>query len=724
MFLIFAVVLPFIWLPKDYIFISEEDNFANYQNTIYRSIYAWTPSLNAGNPVSPVDHSSIIPNGIFFYILSSFNIPNHLIQKIYLFLIIFITFFSISIFLRVFTKNKLIIFSCAIFYYFSFYTKSTIFYSAKMSQLILIPLFFVFFYKYLETKKIKYSIYNFFSLFFFQIIITNLANLIPTLGIYFLVIPFFILKNRITFSFFLKEYLLKILLFFLPLLPIFLYQFFIYYFAYIFDNSIETIRSSHTFSAYNSPLNLIYQLRGAWWETVSFEGTSYNPWYWFYNHPLMILSSFLLLIITIIPFYKIKNKALYIFWLVVFLFSILFASGISFIPNLYQWMSQYLPFFYIFREPWAKFTPLIIFSFSVLLAVSLESFKKRYLICLILIIIIIRSFPFFSQNFIDYNTKRFSIPVVKLPQFWFDYEKWSLKNRNSTVLSLPINYFRRNWYKEDVGNANHPLARLFGYTNVIYDMPNNNFGLLLNYFIERKNTNFIKIANIDYGLLQNDIKYDDINYLADQKKYDNSLRGYFFSTQSASFGNRLFIYKIKPEFKVDKIYLANDIYKIKDLDNLINFVSQPTFNRGSTLFMKSQNTNKKNEFITNYIDQYQKSGERGEIGYQMINPTRYKINLKNISKSVFLVFAVNYHPGWKIYTDDGKSISDEYHFMANGYANSWFINRNGVCKKTNCSLTIEYWPQRLFYIGLIIGCVTLISCLSYLAWFWIWRSKI
>ena len=63
--------------------------------------------------------------------------------------------------------------------------------------------------------------------------------------------------------------------------------------------------------------------------------------------------------------------------------------------------------------------------------------------------------------------------------------------------------------------------------------------------------------------------------------------------------------------------------------------------------------------------------------------------------------------------------------MVNGYANSWIIDPDDICKNKgfcrknddgtyDMELIVEFWPQRLFYIGLGISGMTLLSCLGYL----------
>jgi len=70
-------------------------------------------------------------------------------------------------------------------------------------------------------------------------------------------------------------------------------------------------------------------------------------------------------------------------------------------------------------------------------------------------------------------------------------------------------------------------------------------------------------------------------------------------------------------------------------------------------------------------------------------------------------------------------IPEENHLMVNGYANSWVLDAdklcgtNSFCTKNpdgtyNMELIVEFWPQRLFYIGAGISGTALIFCIGYL----------
>ena len=71
-----------------------------------------------------------------------------------------------------------------------------------------------------------------------------------------------------------------------------------------------------------------------------------------------------------------------------------------------------------------------------------------------------------------------------------------------------------------------------------------------------------------------------------------------------------------------------------------------------------------------------------------------------------------------------KPLGEENHLMVNGYANSWVIDTDEMCNNnTQCiknadgtydmELVVEFWPQRLFYLGAFISGLTLVGCLVY-----------
>ncbi|MEM0314290.1 MAG: hypothetical protein QXQ41_07060 [Candidatus Bathyarchaeia archaeon] len=104
------------------------------------------------------------------------------------------------------------------------------------------------------------------------------------------------------------------------------------------------------------------------------------------------------------------------------------------------------------------------------------------------------------------------------------------------------------------------------------------------------------------------------------------------------------------------------------------------------------------------------NGVRGPlIVYEQINPTKYFVHVINASQPFFLIFSESFDKNWIAYVD-GRQLTNDQHFIVNGFANAWFVNRIGTY-----TITLEFWPQKLFYIGSAISITTLILCILYIS---------
>lgn len=139
-----------------------------------------------------------------------------------------------------------------------------------------------------------------------------------------------------------------------------------------------------------------------------------------------------------------------------------------------------------------------------------------------------------------------------------------------------------------------------------------------------------------------------------------------------------------------------------------------------------------------------------QIIFQMLNPAAYRVRVEGAPGPVLLVLQEAYHPLWKVHIvrqpccgrwwEDNKkeprdfsltgvrelggqvlflsravlygwlapTVPEPNHFVADGYANTWLIDKYG-----DYELLIEYVPQRVFVLGLL---VTVMSVLIALSW--------
>jgi len=146
--------------------------------------------------------------------------------------------------------------------------------------------------------------------------------------------------------------------------------------------------------------------------------------------------------------------------------------------------------------------------------------------------------------------------------------------------------------------------------------------------------------------------------------------------------------------------------------------------------------------------------EEPVVEFQKINPTRYKVNVTS-DTPFWLVFSESFHQKWKAYVleDTTGSIGDrksewewsalmtyleqkdirhelELHEMVNGYANGWYvpvdslmlkgiIRQPDMPDKPEFTVILEFTPQRLFEIGVLISGTTFITLISILVFLFI-----
>jgi hypothetical protein len=128
-----------------------------------------------------------------------------------------------------------------------------------------------------------------------------------------------------------------------------------------------------------------------------------------------------------------------------------------------------------------------------------------------------------------------------------------------------------------------------------------------------------------------------------------------------------------------------------------------------------------------------------EIHFKKINPTRYIVDVKDAKGPFTLVFSESFHEGWKAYIRQDQSsklkaqierswsalwsawkdkgrIEVKDHFVVNGYANGWIVDQSAIGDRQSFEMVLEFKPQRLFEIGLMISGLTLLGCIGYLGY--------
>ena len=147
----------------------------------------------------------------------------------------------------------------------------------------------------------------------------------------------------------------------------------------------------------------------------------------------------------------------------------------------------------------------------------------------------------------------------------------------------------------------------------------------------------------------------------------------------------------------------------------------------------------------------EKLREPALINFDLINPTKKIVHIKGVTTPFYLAMSESYHSQWQAQMNTRKingflnnwwpfvkpkKVADKYHYKLNDFINAWYINPAELCKNSNTActkntdgsfdmeMTIEFFPQRWFYLGLLISGTTLFGCVGYLTFNFIRRKKL
>jgi hypothetical protein len=92
-----------------------------------------------------------------------------------------------------------------------------------------------------------------------------------------------------------------------------------------------------------------------------------------------------------------------------------------------------------------------------------------------------------------------------------------------------------------------------------------------------------------------------------------------------------------------------------------------------------------------------------EVNINQNSPSYYEGEL-DLEGPTSLVFLTTFHPEWKLsLIKNGKTevVSEDKHFLANGYGNLWYLDK----EPGNYKIKIEFLPQRRFQKGIVISII-------------------
>ena len=500
-------------------------------------------------------------------------------------------------------------------------------------------------------------------------------------------------------------------------------------------------------SSESSFLN-VFRLLGKWAWDLGFRGSPYFPYASSYSTPVMLIVTYLIPILAFSALlFKPKDKRV-LFFTILSVVSIFLAKGLH--PPLEfinEFLYLHLPGFIIFREPVTKFNLITTLSYAVLIGITtnevynhLRRNKKmiglvasKIFIIFILLTILTSGWPLLTGDVVIHDRGILHDYHVKIPPYWFEGAEWinSQEGDFKVILSpqnplVSINYewgyigvdiTRRMIYK--------PLLTVFpGGQPLIPERPTQLLYSTYQTIHSNSTTNLYKLLglfNVRYILQRNDLDWAGYNMTKANVDSPEHIKSVLSSQKGIHLEKtigKLDFYKIEDEYFVPHIYVASSVFLLKgaSIDSPVKFTKSISPEDEFINTILSENYTPRNSILVdpadvppNFSEMIPENNGHALITFQRINPTKYKVKIENATQPFFLVFSESYHKDWTVYID-GQQVPSEYHFMANGYANAWYINKTGTY-----TVTLEFWPQKLFYICSTISITTLTISILYIA---------
>ncbi len=714
--IVISLLLPAIWLREGLTIACSETGFLFLINPLrFLNInkYIWWDSFGLG-----YDNARALPSVLYHIMMSGLQFLGFsAVLRQYLVYSTTLLLSSLSMYFLIIElmqrgngkKSKIVALIGSLFYILNPFTMNYIWhrFTTSMYGMPLMPLIFLITIKLIKSPSFKYAFLFAITVLFFSVNAINPGYFLPLFfpAILYAAFKIFQEKRHKQWKYIGTAGLLTIGLNFWWILPLYLNR----------QVEYDRIAASNFFDMLKSisvMTPLLYVLR--------LMETTYIKWYAINYHPGWI--EFLIPILAgIAILFATKRNRDVLFFAFLFIAGLFLSKGLQ--PpggSIFKWMFQYIPFFGAFRIPIEKFGLIVVFSYSILVPIGIykiwelikNSIIKTVTTAVILVLLFAVSiWPMwtgdlfsFYQKIIPEEVKDIPTVRVKIPDYWEKAANYINRDREAyRIVFLPQSPFDGMWYKWEYGYAGAD----FGSVNLLFDKPviaqpitgnpyaGNYLKTVFNsFFLKDQATalRFLSLMNVRYILVRNDVDEIAIHSIPLGKIHE--LLNSFKSIDKVSSFGKLDLYKISDKYFIPRIYISS----------APGFVNSDVESPGLT--------------------------------FKRVNPTKYLVKIDKAKRPFWLIFSESFNEKWKLYElkAQGSKIKarhitaftpqdlkllfqrpvDATHRLVNGYANGWYIDPKDVSLGEEFTLVLYFWPQNLFYLGLIISGTTLIGCICYL----------
>ncbi len=140
-----------------------------------------------------------------------------------------------------------------------------------------------------------------------------------------------------------------------------------------------------------------------------------------------------------------------------------------------------------------------------------------------------------------------------------------------------------------------------------------------------------------------------------------------------------------------------------------------------------------------------------KIDFTLLSPTMKTVTVTEASTPFYMNMSEAFHPQWQLQLNDSRvngmlagwwpfvsptKVEESKHYKLDDFLNGWYVEPEKLCAdgsaactrnsdgSYNMSMVVEFFPQRWFYLGLLVSGTTLFGCLGYLVWAWYKKPRL
>lgn len=347
-------------------------------------------------------------------------------------------------------------------------------------------------------------------------------------------------------------------------------------------------------------------------------------------------------------------------------------------------------------------------------------------------------------------------------------------NKTGRNLSFPIGDFDYQIFTGESNDGAYEGPSIIAYLTGKADLASNFMirPFSLGFFQSIKNNDSLSISNIFPLLNIQTVFYNSNPYIYetfatfpynDAKLYfpktQKELGGIVGSlpiTQLKTFGPYYHVYSVNQQYVLPALYVAKDIRHIESLKSSTGNFDQSAFTQATYVLQHFRDSEADPQLRKVFIERNISASTSGipQITFSRINPSKYIVTVKNTDGPYMLVFSQSFNQNWKLFLSDetrakqelqkkilssyfnndiqeklnknifldtrvfetvGKNpIAENRHYLANAYANSWYILPSDVPGVNEYTLVLEMTDEKWIYVGFItsgLGIITVIVLL-------------